>query len=294
MSNNAFFQSLIPAKDSMAHYIPRTHAGVHIRDILDWCMKTKTNVLTFGNAGTGKTELADWYASERQLPIAKLSAHNALSANEFQGNWVDVDGKLTWKDSIYVDIIRGGGILALEEIDQIAKNVQYFLHSLTDGSRSIVLNAHNYEVVKAHPDLLIIGSYNPNYRGRNPLSESWADRFQMKLEYDYNRDIESQYINSPALLELMYGMRSTSVGASTSTNSNRSTIFETPVTGRMGKTFEAIAHDLGYELACEVFANNFTPEERPAVRMLLEGASWNIKDELNLENNSITTEHESV
>jgi len=116
----------------------------------------------------------------------------------------------------------------------------------------------------------------------------------MKLEYEYDREIESQYIDSPALLELMYGMRSTSVGANVSTQSNRSTIFETPITGRMGKTFEAIARDLSYDLACEVFANNFTPEERPAVRMLLEGASWNIKDELHLDNQSITTEHERV
>ena len=291
MSNNLFIQSLVPSKDEMAHYIPRKHAGIPVIDILDWCVKNKTNVLTFGNAGTGKSELATWYASERGLPMAKLSAHNALSANEMQGNWVDVDGKLTWKDSVYVDIIRTGGVLQIEEIDQLAKNVQFFLHSLTDGSRSVTLNAHNYEVVKAHPDLLIIGSYNPNYRGRNPLSESWADRFQMKLEYEYDREIESQYIDSPALLELMYGMRSTSIGATTSTQSNRSTIFETPITGRMGKTFEAIARDLSYDLACEVFANNFTPEERPAVRMLLEGASWNIKDELHLENEVIITEH---
>ena len=295
MSNtNQFIAGLIPTKDEVAHYIPRKHSGIEVQTILDWCVKNRINALLFGGAGTGKSELGRWYASQRQLPFAQLSANTAMSANEFQGNWVNVDGKLTWKDSVYVDIIRHGGVLQFEEIDQLSDNVQFYLHSLADGSRSITLTAHNYEVVKAHPDLLIIGSYNPNYRGRNPLSESWADRFQMKLEYDYNRDIESQYINSPALLELMYGMRSTSVGASTSTNSNRSTIFETPVTGRMGKTFEAIAHDLGYELACEVFANNFTPEERPAVRMLLEGASWNIKDELNLENNSITTEHESV
>ena len=293
MSNNLFIQSLVPDKEDMAHYIPRNHSDVPVADILDWCVENKVNVLTFGNAGTGKSELARWYASQRGVPYVQLSAHNALSANEIQGNWVNVDGKLVWKDSVYVDIIRSGGVIAIEEIDQIAKNVQFFLHSLTDGSRSVTLNAHNYEVVKAHPDLLIIGSYNPNYRGRNPLSESWADRFQMKLEYEYNRDIESKYIDSPALIELMYGMRSTSVGVST-TQSNRSTIFETPVTGRMGKTFEAIARDLSFDLACEVFANNFTPEERPAVRMLLEGASWNIKDELHLDNQSITTEHERV
>ena len=62
MSQNLFIQSLVPAKEDMAHYIPRKHAGIPVIDILDWCVKNKTNVLTFGNAGTGKSELAFYYA----------------------------------------------------------------------------------------------------------------------------------------------------------------------------------------------------------------------------------------
>ena len=289
MSNtNQFIAGLIPTKDEVAHYIPRKHSGVEIQTILDWCIKNRVNVLTFGSAGTGKSELGRWYASQRQLPFGQLSANTAMSANEFQGNWVNVDGKLTWKDSVYVDIIRHGGVLQFEEIDQLSDNVQFYLHSLADGSRSITLTAHNYEVVKAHPDLLILGSYNPSYRRRKPLSESWADRFQMKLEYENDRFIESQYIQSEALLDLMYQIRSTSV--STATQSNKSTIFETPTTGRMGLTFEKIAKELSFDLACEVFANNYTPEERPAIRMLLEGSAWNIQDNLGFSN-EIITEH---
>jgi len=43
-----------------------------------------------------------------------------------------------------------------------------------------------------------------------------------------------------------------------------------------------------------VFTNNFTDEERPAVKMLLEGASWNIKEDLNISQEKITTNYANV
>jgi hypothetical protein len=73
--------------------------------------------------------------------------------------------------------------------------------------------------------------------------------------------------------------------------SDRGTIFETPVSPRILKTFEKLAKGLSFEFACDVFVNNFTDEERPAVKMLLEGTSYNIREELGLDVDAITTEH---
>ena len=115
-----------------------------------------------------------------------------------------------------------------------------------------------------------------------------ADRFEIKLHYGYDRSVESKYIKSESLLDLAYGMRSTSVGVAESSSDN-STIFETPITSRMLKTFEKISTELSFDLACDIFANNFTPEERSSVRMLLESASYNIKEDLGIEQENIVT-----
>ena len=48
-------------------------------------------------------------------------------------------------------------------------------------------------------------------------------------------------------------------------------------------TFEKLATDLNYDLAVEVFINNFNDDERSAVRMLLEANEQNLKDELEIE-----------
>lgn len=279
----------IPSLDSMAHYVPRSFAGVSEIAIADYAIKNRMNILNFGHSGTGKSSFAQYIASLRGLPYYNVPSNDSLSASELQGSYVpDENGKLEWVDSQIVNIVRHGGILNLGEIDKLAKNAKHFVLPLLDFSRVITLLGHKGEVIKAHPDLLIIADFNPNYRGSQPLPEQLADRFEIKLHYDFDRAVESQYIASPALLDLAYGMRST---ASNGSHSNNATIFETPITSRILKTFEKISKELSYDLACEIFTNNFTEEERPAVKMLLEGAGYNIKEDLGISTESITTEY---
>ena len=281
----------IPSIESMSHYIPRSFCKISEIDIADYALENKMNILNFGHSGTGKSSFAQYVASLRGIPYYNVPSNDSLSASELQGSYVpDENGKLEWVDSQIVNLVRNGGILNLGEIDKLAKNAKHFVLPLLDFSRVITLLAHKGEVIKAHKDLLIIADYNPMYRGSQPLPEQLADRFEIKLHYDFDRSVESKYVSSSSLLDLAYGMRSTSVGA-TESHSSSSTIFETPITSRILKTFEKISKELSYDLACEIFANNFTPEERPAVRMLLEGASYNIKEDLGISVDAITTEH---
>jgi len=281
----------IPSIESMSHYIPRSFCKISEIDIADYALENKMNILNFGHSGTGKSSFAQYVASLRGIPYYNVPSNDSISASELQGSYVpDENGKLEWVDSQIVNLVRNGGILNLGEIDKLAKNAKHFVLPLLDFSRVITLLAHKGEVIKAHKDLLIIADYNPMYRGSQPLPEQLADRFEIKLHYDFDRSVESKYVSSSSLLDLAYGMRSTSVGA-TESHSSSSTIFETPITSRILKTFEKISKELSYDLACEIFANNFTPEERPAVRMLLEGASYNIKEDLGISVDAITTEH---
>ena len=287
LPNNQF----VPSIESMSHYIPRKVCNISEIDIADFSTKHHFNILTFGHAGTGKTSFAQYLASIRGVSYVNVPSNDSLSASEVQGNmhFDPETNQWVWVDSPIVDVIRNGGVLNIGEIDKLAKNVKHFFLPLLDHRRSITLTAHLGEEIVGHKDLQIIADFNPNYRGSVALPEQLADRFQIKLHYDYDRALESQYINSSALLDLAFGMRSTSIGAFSS-SSDSSTVFETPITGRMLKTFEKVARELSFDLACEIFSNNFTPEEQPAVKMLLEGASFNIKEDLGIDAESITTE----
>jgi len=285
-STNAFLAEL-----TADQYYTRQFAGVDEVEIADFAVKHKMNILTFGHSGTGKTSFAEHYARIRNWKYVNVPSNDSLSAPEVQGNMVfdqELD-RWNWVNSPIVDVIENGGVLNIGEIVHGSKSFKNFVVSLLDHRRYVTLTAHKGEVIKAHPDLLIIADFNPNYRGSAPLPEHIADRFSLKLHYDYDRKLEEKYVASGSLLDLAFGMRSTSVNDSYS-SSDRSTVFETPITGRMLKTFELVAKELNFDLACEIFTNNFAPEERSAVKMLLEGASYNIKSDLAIAQDVIESE----
>jgi len=285
-STNAFLSTL-----SADQYYTRQFAGIDEVTIADFAVKNRMNILTFGHSGTGKTSFAEHYARIRNWKYVNVPSNDSLSAPEVQGNMI-FDQELdqwTWVNSPIVDVIQNGGVLNIGEIVHGSKSFKNFVVSLLDHRRYVTLTSHKGEVINAHPDLLIIADFNPNYRGSAPLPEHIADRFSLKLHYDYDRKLEEKYVTSGSLLDLAFGMRSTSVNDSYS-SSDRSTVFETPITGRMLKTFELVAKELSYDLACEIFTNNFAPEERSAVKMLLEGASYNIKNDLAIDQDVIESE----
>jgi MoxR-like ATPase len=272
----------VPTLEKTSHYIPRTFTGGVTEDAMyDFALANNMNILIEGDAGTGKTTSALAYASKRHMNFFAVPCNSAIDFTQLIGGlFPDADGKLKWVDGAITKIVREGGLLLINELNNAPKNLSQYLMSLLDDRRSITLMSHDNEVITAHPDLLVVADQNPNYRGTQLLNEAWKDRFEIKLNYNYDNAIEKQIVTSVSLLELANGMRSTSQNDHVSSNS--STIFETPVSTRILKTFEKLAKGLSYEFASEVFVNNFADDEKPAVRMLLEGSEYNIKSDLGL------------
>jgi MoxR-like ATPase len=273
----------VPTLESTSHYIPRTLAGGVTEDqMYDFALENKMNVLIEGDAGTGKTTSFMNWCAKRHMNFFAIPSNSALDFTQLIGGlFPDADGKLKWIDGAVTQIVREGGGLLINELNNAHKSLAQYLMSLGDDRRSITLMSHDNEVIKAHKDFILVADQNPNYRNTQLLNEAWKDRFEIKVRYNYDPQLEKQFIRSGSLLELAQGMRSTAQRDDYA--SDRGTIFETPVSPRILKTFERLATGLSYEFACDVFVNNFTDEERPAVKMLLEGMSFNIKEELGLE-----------
>ena len=274
----------LPSVAEFSHYISRKFAGdVDELTMYQFALANKMNVLLYGEAGTGKTSSTMWIASLLGLPYFAIPSNSALDYTQIVGGYVpNANGSLSWTDGAVTRLVRNGGVLLIGEVNTLAKNVQQFLMPLLDYRRSITVMENGNEVIKAHDNLLIIADMNPNYRGTQLLNEAWKDRFEIKLNFGYDRDIEKKILKSESLLELAYGMRSRSRGADSHYSGDSNTIFDTPVSTRILKTFEKLATELSFEFACEVFANNFDENERPAVKLLLEANTYNLQADLGL------------
>ena len=80
--------------------------------------------------------------------------------------------------------MRTGAICYLDEIVEARKDTTVLIHSLTDHRRILPIDKTG-ELVAAHPEFLLVISYNPGYQSvLKDLKPSTRQRF-VSLEFDY-------------------------------------------------------------------------------------------------------------
>ena len=88
--------------------------------------------------------------------------------------------------------MRHGAICYLDEVVEARKDTIVLIHPLTDHRRILPIDKTG-EMLEAHPDFLLVISYNPGYQSvMKDLKHSTRQRF-VALEFDYPpRDKEAR------------------------------------------------------------------------------------------------------
>jgi MoxR-like ATPase len=134
-----------------------------------------TNVLISGPPGTGKTTLVRKFAEETELPYWQVIGQDGLTAEDLLGRShmkKQKDGTVVdvWEDGIIPQAVRRGGILHFDEVNVFPPSVMLRLDELMDAKRQLNMQDLTGEIVKAHPDLFIIFTKNPDdYNGVNKV-----------------------------------------------------------------------------------------------------------------------------
>lgn len=276
-TNNDLVNAMVsvPDKAFAKSYINRkVVGGLTDFEIMDFAMKSKKNVLIEGHAGSGKTAMVQAYASARGYRYFNVACHIGLEASHLVGRWIPTpDGHFRWQDGAVTEIVRNGGVLLFNEINFAPERFLTFIFSLLDYRREIQLLENGGEVIKAHPELLIVADMNPDYRGTRPLNQALADRFPERLVFPYDNAIEQKLLGSKALLDMANQLRA---------EFDKGTI-ATPISTRNLVAFADNAKALGMDFASYCYINSFEgDEERSAVRLLLTTHRDNIATDFGL------------
>ena len=80
--------------------------------------------------------------------------------------------------------VKTGGICYLDEVVEARKDTTVLIHPLTDHRRLLHVEKRG-EVIQAHPDFLMVVSYNPGYQSAlKDLKHSTRQRFAA-IEFDF-------------------------------------------------------------------------------------------------------------
>ncbi|WP_152968380.1 CbbQ/NirQ/NorQ/GpvN family protein [Gemmobacter sp. LW-1] len=143
-------------------------------------------VLLKGPTGCGKTRFVAAMAHQLGRPLYTVACHDDLSASDLIGRWLLKGGETVWVDGPLTRAVREGAICYLDEVVEARKDVTVVLHPLTDDRRILPIDRTGEEL-EAHPDFLLVASYNPGYQNiLKTLKPSTRQRF-VALEFGFPR-----------------------------------------------------------------------------------------------------------
>ena len=154
-------------------------------------------VLLKGPTGCGKTRFIEHIAHRiyrrdgmtavarrLSMPLHTVACHEDLSATDLVGRYLLKGEETIWQDGPLTRAVKEGGICYLDEIVEARKDSTVLIHSLTDHRRILPVEKLGM-VLSAHPDFLLVISYNPGYQNvLKDLKPSTRQRF-VSIEFDY-------------------------------------------------------------------------------------------------------------
>lgn len=151
-------------------------------------------LLLKGPTGSGKSRFIEFMANELNKTLITVSCHEETSSTDLIGRFIIKGAETVWIDGPLSIAVKNGYILYLDEVAEARPDVIVAIHSLTDHRRELFIDKLG-ETIKAHPDFLLVASFNPGYqKGFKELKPSTRQRF-VALSFDYpNPKIEAEIL----------------------------------------------------------------------------------------------------
>ena len=192
--------------DEEPYYLPLSDEV----EVFEAAYAARLPVLLKGPTGCGKTRFVEhmaWkiYRGEQPVdidnPLMTISCHEDLTATDLVGRYLLQGDATLWSDGPLTRAVRTGALCYLDEIVEARKDTTVLIHSLTDHRRLLPIEKTG-ELVSAHPNFLLVISYNPGYQSvLKDLKPSTRQRFA-SLTFDYpDRETEAQIITHEAGVE---------------------------------------------------------------------------------------------
>ncbi len=141
-------------------------------------------VMLKGPTGCGKTRFVAFMAHTLGRPLVTVACHEDLFASDLIGRYLLKDDETVWIDGPLTRAVREGAICYLDEVVEARKDTTVVIHPLTDHRRRLAVDKKG-ETIEAHPDFLLVISYNPGYQSvLKDLKQSTRQRF-VSIAFDY-------------------------------------------------------------------------------------------------------------
>lgn len=189
MTVDGFEDDLHPSIPTKKEYVFRNE---HLRDVLAFIANPLGDALYLtGPTGSGKTSLICQVAARLNWPVQQVTCHGRLELNDLIGQFMLVNGSMSFVHGPLAQAVRDGHLLILNEIDLMDPSELAGLNDIIEG-HPLVIPQNGGEVVKPHQKFRLIATGNSAgqgdqsglYQGIMQQNLAFLDRFRL-MEVGY-------------------------------------------------------------------------------------------------------------
>ncbi len=164
-------------------------------------------VMLKGPTGCGKTRFVEYMAYRLGRPLITISCHEDLFASDLLGRYLLMHDETVWVDGPLTQAVRMGAICYLDEIVEARKDTTVVIHPLSDNRRILSIDKKG-EIIHAHPDFMLVISYNPGYQSvLKDLKQSTRQRF-VSMSFTYpEMDKEAEIVSHEGAVDQETALR---------------------------------------------------------------------------------------
>ena len=162
-------------------------------------------------------------------------------------------------DGLLTKAVRVGGVYIQDEVNALAPELTFKIHSLLDKDNKITLNENGGEEIRAHEKFGFIATMNEGTEGVKEMNEAFRDRFDVIFIFDYDKNVEERRVKNDSIRAVADLLRARLGQDLSMWVSTRGMI-----------QFQDNIKMFGLDAAREFFVGKFKPEERAAVREVVE------------------------
>ena len=169
-------------------------------------------LLLKGPTGTGKSRFVEYMAYQLNRHLLTVCCHEETSATDLIGRYIIRGAETVWIDGPLTRAAKEGYLIYLDEIAEARPDILVAIHSLTDYRRKVYIDKLGEEFF-AHPDFMLIASFNPGYqKGFKELKPSTRQRF-VSISFDYPKpQVEREIIEKETGIDQSMAARLVTVG----------------------------------------------------------------------------------
>jgi nitric oxide reductase NorQ protein len=203
------------------------------------------------------------------MALITVACHEDLTATDLVGRYLLMGDETVWMDGPLTRAVRTGAICYLDEVVEARKDTTVVVHALSDHRRILPIEK-TAELLEAHPDFLLVISYNPGYQSvLKDLKPSTRQRF-VSLEFGYPEvDVEAAIIAHEGGADPELAHRLATIGAKT--RNLREHGFEEGVSTRLlVYAAQLVGGGIDPRRACDVAISRAISDDREVQRAVAE------------------------